>query len=62
MNGYLVPMKLLGAVIVYLFFAFLLGWGVLLAVRGSYWLLSIGFLAYLVAMVRIGCLPPGKLH
>ena len=55
-------MKLLGSVMVYLFFAFLLGGGILLAVRGNFWLLGAGLLAYLVAVMKIGCLPSGKSH
>ena len=55
-------MKLLGAVVTYLLVAVVLGWGILLAVRGNFWLLGTGFLAYLVAFTKIGCLPSGKPH
>ena len=50
-------MKFLAAIIAYLMIAFVLGWGILLAVRGSFWLLAVGILAYIVAFIRIGCLP-----
>jgi hypothetical protein len=53
-------MKFLGAVIAYLLIALVLGCGILLAVRGSYWLLAVSLLAYGVAFAKIGCLPSGK--
>jgi len=34
-----------------------LGWGVLLAVKGSFWVLVVATLAYLVAFAKLGCLP-----
>ena len=55
-------MKFFGAIIAYLFIAFLLGWGILLAVKGNFWLLAVGFLVYLVAFAKLGCLPPGSPH
>jgi hypothetical protein len=55
-------MKFLGAIFAYLLIAFILGWGILLAVKGSLWLLAVSFVAYVVAFSRIGCLPPGKSH
>jgi hypothetical protein len=55
-------MKLLGAVCVYLLIAFLLGWGILLAVKGSFWLLGVGTAAYLVLFSKVGCLPPAGSH
>ncbi len=54
-------MKFLMAVFIYLAIAFVLGWGVLLAVKGNAWLLLIGVLAYALAFAKIGCLP-GKSH
>ncbi|MGN6554734.1 MAG: hypothetical protein ACTHLW_13580 [Verrucomicrobiota bacterium] len=41
--------------------ALILGWGILQAVHGSYWLLAGGFLGYLALLGKIGCLPP-KTH
>ncbi len=53
-------MRFLGAIVAYLLIALVLGWGILLAVRGSYWLLAAAFLTYVVAFARIGCVPPKK--
>jgi len=50
-------MKFFMAIAAYLVIGFVLGWGILLAVRGNLWLLIAGFLAYVVAFGRIGCLP-----
>jgi hypothetical protein len=55
-------MKFLGAVIAYLVIGFILGWGILLAVTGHVWLLAVGFIAYVVAFGKIGCLPPSNSH
>ena len=49
-------MKFLLAIIVCLVMSLILGWGILLAVKGNPWLLIVGFLAYAVAFVKIGCL------
>jgi hypothetical protein len=50
-------MKFLLAIIAYLVMSLILGWGILLAVKGDPWLLIVGFLAYAVAFAKIGCLP-----
>jgi hypothetical protein len=50
-------MKFLWALIVYLAIGSLLGWGILLAVKGEPWLLIVGFLTYAVAFAKLGCLP-----
>jgi hypothetical protein len=50
-------MKFLLAIIAYLVMSLILGWGILLAVKGEPWLLIVGFLAYAVAFAKIGCLP-----
>jgi hypothetical protein len=55
-------MKFLGAVAAYLIMAFMLGWGILLAVNGSFWLLAAGLVAYAVAFVKIGCWPRPESH
>jgi hypothetical protein len=57
---YTLSMKFLGAILAYLLIAFVLGWGILLASRGNFWLLAISCLAYLVAFAKIGCLPAKK--
>ena len=54
-------MKFLLAILAYLLIGGVLGWGILLAVKGNYWLLIVGFLAYVVAFGKLGCLP-GKSH
>ncbi len=50
-------MKFLLAIIAYLVIGLVLGWGILLAVKGDPWLLIVGFLAYAVAFAKLGCLP-----
>lgn len=50
-------MKFLAAVAVYLLIGLILGWGLLLAVRGSLWLLLAGLAVYVLAFAKIGCLP-----
>jgi len=54
-------MKLLLVIVAYLAISLLLGWGILLAVKGNPWLLIIGTLAYAISFAKIGCLP-GKSH
>lgn len=54
-------MKFLMAIIAYLIISLILGWGILLTCKGEPWLLIIGFLAYVVAFGKLGCLP-GKSH
>ena len=55
--GYFVRMKFLMAILAYLAIGVVLGLGILLTVRGNPWLLIVGFLAYVVAFAKIGCLP-----
>jgi hypothetical protein len=50
-------MKFLLAVLAYLLIAFILGWGILLTVRGEPWLLIVGGLAYVLSFAKVGCLP-----
>ncbi|HOX56602.1 MAG TPA: hypothetical protein P5205_08020 [Candidatus Paceibacterota bacterium] len=50
-------MKLLLAFIAYLAIAVVLGWGILLAVKGEPWLLIVGSLTYALAFAKLGCLP-----
>jgi hypothetical protein len=52
-------MKFLWTIFAYLMLGVLLSWGILLAVRGEPWLLIVGFLAYVVAFAKLGCLPKG---
>ena len=54
-------MKFLLAILAYLFIGAVLGAGILMAMKGNLWLLIVGFLAYVVAFGKLGCLP-GKSH
>ena len=54
-------MKFLMAIIAYLIIGLVLGWGILLTVKGQPLVLIFGFLAYAVAFGKLGCLP-GKSH
>jgi hypothetical protein len=49
-------MKLPLAIFIYLLIGFVLGMGILMAVKGSFWLLIASALAYIIAFARIGCL------
>ncbi|HVV73680.1 MAG TPA: hypothetical protein VHI52_19605 [Verrucomicrobiae bacterium] len=53
-------MKLLLVILTYLIISFILGWGLLLAMKGNPWLLIISFLAYALSFTK-SCLP-GKSH
>jgi hypothetical protein len=55
-------MKFLGVVLAYLAIGFVLGWGILQAVKGNFWFLGIAALVYVVAFGKIGCLPPKSSH
>ena len=55
-------MSFIGSILVYLFMAVVLGWGMLQAVGGHFGLLIAGGLAYCLALAELGCLPPGKSH
>lgn len=44
------------AIFVYLLIGFVLGLGILLAVKGSYWLLIASGIAYILAFAKIGCM------
>lgn len=54
-------MKFFLAILAYLFISLLLGWGILLAVKGQPWLLVVSILVYTISFAKIGCLP-GKSH
>lgn len=49
-------MKLVFVMFVWMLIAFLLGAGVVLAVKGSIWLLALGLAAFILAVGKIGCL------
>ena len=50
-------MKLLLAILVYAIIGLILGWGMLLAAKGSWWFLVAGIIVYVIAFGKIGCLP-----
>ena len=50
-------MKLVWAIVAYLVIGLVLGWGILLTVKGEPWLLIVGSLTYAVAFAKLGCLP-----
>ncbi len=50
-------MKFLLAIAAYLLIGFVFCWGILLALKGSFWLVIAAFLAYVIAFARLGCLP-----
>jgi hypothetical protein len=50
-------MKFVLAIVAYLLIAGVLGLGILLAVKGSPWLLIVALVGYIVAFGKIGCLP-----
>jgi hypothetical protein len=50
-------MKFFLAILAYLLIGAILGWGILLAMKGSFWVLIVGFLGYVVAFAKLGCLP-----
>ncbi len=50
-------MKFLGAIAVYALFLVVLAAGIVLAAHGTFWLLPLGCLVYLLAFARFGCLP-----
>jgi hypothetical protein len=54
-------MKFLLAILAYLVISLILGWGILLAVKGQPWLLIVSFVVYVISFAKLGCLP-GKSH
>lgn len=50
-------MKFLAAVLVYLLIAAALGWGILLAMKGSMWFLAAAVAVYVIVFAKVGCLP-----
>jgi hypothetical protein len=54
-------MKFILSILAYLLIGVVLGAGIYMAVKGSLWLLIVGFLVYVLAFAKLGCLP-GKSH
>jgi len=55
-NGNITRMKLLCAFAVWIAMGAILGTGILLAVKGSPWLLIAGVVGFVIAVGKIGCL------
>ena len=51
-------MKFFMSCVVYVMIGVVLGAGILLTVKGSPWLLIFGFIGYVLAFSKFGCLPP----
>ena len=49
-------MKLILAVATYLVMGAILALGIILAVKGSIWLLALGFVAFVIFFGKVGCL------
>ena len=54
--GYICSMKLLLAFAVWIGMGTVLGVGILMAVKGSPWLLIAGLIGFVIAVGRIGCM------
>jgi hypothetical protein len=50
-------MKFVWSVVVYLLLGVLLAWGILQAMKGSFLMLAVVGIGYVVALGKIGCLP-----
>lgn len=55
-------MKFFAAIVAYLVIGLILGVGIYQAVQGHLWFLAAGVIVYVVALGKIGCLPPSKSH
>lgn len=61
-DRYTGSVKFFLSILTYLIIAGVLGWGILMAVRGNLWLLVVAVLAYVVIFAKAGCLPPKGSH
>lgn len=55
-------MKFFAAILAYLIIGFVLGLGIYEVMQGHFWFLAVGFIAYIIAFAKIGCLPSSKPH
>lgn len=55
-------MKFLLAILVWLIMGVFIGAGIIMAVKGSVWLLILSVLVFIVLVAKIGCLPPKEHH
>jgi hypothetical protein len=49
-------MKFIAAVLVFTLFAFFIGWGILLLMHGSPWLLVAALAVFIGTFIKFGCL------
>src|SRR5262245_66149190 len=57
----LCTMKFMLTILAYLIIGLVLGWGILAAVNGNFWILAVGFLAYVLTFGK-SCLPKKSHH
>jgi hypothetical protein len=50
-------MNFLLSIIAYLVIGLVLGWGILSAIHGNWWVLAAGVIVYVLVFARVGCLP-----
>jgi hypothetical protein len=50
-------MKFIASVVVYLLIGAVIGWGILMAMKGNLWFLIVSLVVYLAAVAKLGCLP-----
>jgi hypothetical protein len=55
-------MKFYAAIFAHVVIGLILGVGIYQVMHGHLWLLIAGFVAYLVLLTKIGCLPPDESH
>lgn len=55
-------MKFLLAILVWLVMGAFIAAGIIMAVKGTVWLLIVSVLAFILMVAMIGCLPPKEHH
>ena len=55
-------MRFFSAILAYVAMGAVLAWGIVLTFKGNFWVLGVGFLVYLMLLVKIGCLPASDDH
>src|SRR6478672_7824544 len=54
---YRLGMNFFLSIIAYLVIGFVLTWGILSAMHGTWWVLAAGVMIYVLVFARVGCLP-----
>lgn len=49
-------MKFIAAILVFLLFAFFIGWGIIMLMHGSPWLLLAALCVFIASFIKFGCL------